>query len=169
MTDLDSRMKEIKLVIFDVDGVLTDNTVFIGPDGAEFKRFSIADGLGMHIARKHGIQIAFLSGRPSPATAIRARELGIADIVQEPVDKLTYYNRLKAKYELADDQIAFMGNDLVDLGVMHKCGLAAAVPDSPPEVLESAAYVSKKHGGFGAAREFLDVILEAKGINEKLA
>lgn len=160
-------MKEIKLVIFDVDGVLTDNTVFIGPDGGEFKRFSIADGLGIHIARKHGIRVAFLSGRPSPATEIRAAELGITDIVQEPVDKLKFYDQLKTKYGLADDQIAFMGNDLVDLGVMNKCGLPAAVPDSPPEVLIAAAYVSKRHGGFGAAREFLDAILEAKGINAK--
>ena len=157
--------------MLDFDGVLTDNTVFIGPAGAEFKRFSIADGLGIHIARKHGVQIAFLSGRPSSATEIRAAELGITDIVQEPVDKLKFYNQLKSKYELTDDRIAFMGNDLVDLGVMNKCGLPAAVPDSPPEVLKAAAYVSKKHGGFGAAREFLDAILEAKGINaeQKLA
>lgn len=167
MNSVAERLQKIKLVIFDVDGVLTDNTVFIGPDGYEFKRFCIADGLGIYVAKKYGIKVAFLSGRPSPATLERAKELEIDDVFQKPVNKLDFYYHLKVKYKLSDENIAFMGNDLVDLGVMKQCGFAIAVPDSPDSVLKAADYVTKKSGGFGAAREVLDMILEALGINEE--
>ena len=167
MDNLTIKLQRIKLVIFDVDGVLTDNTIFIGPEGYEFKRFSVADGLGIFIAKKNGIQIAFLSGRASQATLKRARELGIDDVFAEPTDKLEFYNRLKTKYNLADENIAFMGNDLVDLGVMKQCGLAFAVPESPKSVLAEADYITRKDGGFGAAREALDLILDANGVKEE--
>ncbi len=167
MKNLASKLQNIKLVIFDVDGVLTDNTVYIGSDGNEFKRFNIADGLGTYIAKRHGIDVAFLSGRQSKATETRSKELNIEDVFQKPVDKLVFYDHLKSKYDLADKNIAFVGNDLVDVGVMKRCGLAIAVPDSPPLVLKIADYVTKKHGGFGAARELLDMVLDAKGISEE--
>jgi 3-deoxy-D-manno-octulosonate 8-phosphate phosphatase (KDO 8-P phosphatase) len=167
MANLNSKLKNIRLIIFDVDGVLTDNTVFIGPEGSEFKRFNIADGLGIYIAKKFGVGVAFLSGRHSPSTTARARELEISDVVQEPIDKLEFYNQLKAKYNLKDENIAFMGNDLVDIGVMKQCGVAFAVPDSPGSVLEAADYITNKTGGNGAAREVLDLILEAQGIREE--
>lgn len=167
MKELTEKLRKIELMIFDVDGVLTDNTIFIGRDGSEFKRFNIADGLGTYIAKRHGLKIAFLSGRPSPATQIRAEELGITDIYQSPADKLGFYNQLKSKYNLKDENIAFIGNDLVDVGVMKQCGLAFAVPDSPSLVLKTADYVTKKRGGFGAAREVLDIILNARGIDEE--
>jgi 3-deoxy-D-manno-octulosonate 8-phosphate phosphatase (KDO 8-P phosphatase) len=165
--NLNDKMARVKLVIMDVDGVLTDDTVFIGPEGMEFKRFCIADGLGIHLARKHGIKIAFLSGRPSPATLIRAQELGIEDVFQKPEDKLNFYNQLKSKYGLDDENIAFIGNDLVDMGVLKQCGLAIAVPDSPETIRRSADYVTAKHGGFGAVREVLDMLLDARGIDEE--
>jgi 3-deoxy-D-manno-octulosonate 8-phosphate phosphatase (KDO 8-P phosphatase) len=167
MTDLKTKLTEIKLVVLDVDGVLTDDTVFVGPDGMEFKRFCIADGLGIVLARKFGINIALLSGRPSPATTIRAQELGIEDVFMKPVDKLGFYDQLKLKYDLGDNNIAYMGNDLVDISVMKQCGLAVAVPDSPESVRKAAAYTTVKHGGFGAVREFLDMILDAKNIREE--
>jgi 3-deoxy-D-manno-octulosonate 8-phosphate phosphatase (KDO 8-P phosphatase) len=167
MTDISAKLKMIKLVILDVDGVLTDDTVFIGPEGMEFKRFCIADGLGIHIAKRYGVNVAFLSGRPSPATEIRASELGVDDVFQKPVDKLNYYDQLKTKYNLNDENIAYMGNDLVDVGVMRKCGLAACVPESPVAVRNSANYVTSKKGGFGAVREFLDMILDARGVKEE--
>jgi len=157
----------LKLIIFDVDGVLTDNTVYIGPDGYELKRFSIADGLGMYLARKHGLQIAFVSGRPSLSTTERAKELQVADVFQEPTEKLDFYNQLKAKYALSDEEIAFVGNDLVDLRAMRATGVAVAAPGSPEAVLKEADYVTKTRGGFGAAREILDLILKAKGIDEE--
>jgi len=166
VNDLTTKLQKIKLVIFDVDGVLTDNTVFIGPEGCEFKRFCIADGLGIYIAKKNGIRIAFLSGRLSQATLERARELDIDDVFAEPINKLEFYNRLKTKYNLADENIAFMGNDLVDLGVMKQCGLAFAVPESPKSVLAEADYITRKNGGYGAAREALDLIMDAIGVKE---
>jgi 3-deoxy-D-manno-octulosonate 8-phosphate phosphatase (KDO 8-P phosphatase) len=167
MTELAIRSRKIKLIILDVDGILTDDTVFIGPDGMEFKRFCIADGLGIVIAKRYGITVAFLSGRPSPATEIRARELGVEDIFQAPVDKLDFYDKLKKKYNLNDENIAYMGNDLVDVGVLQKCGLASTVPESPIIVRNAADYITRKTGGFGAVREVIDMILESQGIKEE--
>jgi 3-deoxy-D-manno-octulosonate 8-phosphate phosphatase (KDO 8-P phosphatase) len=167
MKGLTDKLRKIELIIFDVDGVLTDDTVFIGQDGSEFKRFSIADGLGTYVAKRHGLKIAFMSGRPSLSTQIRAKELEITDVYQGSTDKLGFYNQLKSKYNLKDENIAFIGNDLVDVRVMRQCGLAFAVPDSPSLVLNAADYITKKSGGFGAAREVLDIILDARGINEE--
>jgi 3-deoxy-D-manno-octulosonate 8-phosphate phosphatase (KDO 8-P phosphatase) len=161
------KLNQIALVIFDVDGVLTDNTVYMGSDGFELKRFNIADGLGIHMAQKHGIKIALLSGRKSPSTITRARELGITDVYQDTSNKIEYYDALKAKYSIEDQHIVYVGNDLIDLPIMKQCGLAVAVPDSPQSVLKAAHYVTKKAGGFGAAREILDMILEARGIDEE--
>jgi 3-deoxy-D-manno-octulosonate 8-phosphate phosphatase (KDO 8-P phosphatase) len=167
MTAFEDKLRQIKLVILDVDGVLTDDTILIGPDGMEFKRFCIADGLAIAIAKRYGITVAFLSGRPSPATEIRAKELGVENIFQGPVNKLKYYSALKEKYSLNDENIAYMGNDLVDVGVLTVCGLALATPDSPKTVKNAADYVTHKAGGLGAVREVLDMIFEAQGIREE--
>ena len=167
MADIETKLKKIRLVILDVDGVLTDDTVFIGPENTEFKRFCIADGLGIYLARKHGIRVAFLSGRPSPATEARAEELGVEDVFQKPVDKLQFYDHLKEKYGLSDENIAYMGNDLVDIEVMRRSGLAIAVPNSPRTVAAAAEYITEKQGGFGAVREVLDMLLGAHGIGEE--
>jgi 3-deoxy-D-manno-octulosonate 8-phosphate phosphatase (KDO 8-P phosphatase) len=161
------KLSQISMVIFDVDGVLTDNTVYIGPDGFEQKRFNIADGLGIHMAQKYGLKIIFLSGRKSPATTSRAQELGITDIYQDSTNKLECYDAIKSKYSIDDEQIVYVGNDLIDLPIMKRCGLAVAVPDSPQSVLRTAHYVTQKAGGFGAAREILDMILDARGIDEE--
>lgn len=166
MSDLQSKLKQIKLVILDVDGVLTDDTVWLGSNDIELKRFCIADGLGIYMAKKYGIKVAFLSGRPSPATIMRARELDIEDVHQQPTDKLEFYNSLKVKYALDDAAIAYMGNDLVDIGVLKQCGLPIAVPGSPRSVIGAAELVTEKRGGHGAVREVLDMILDAKGIPE---
>ncbi len=165
--DLKEKFARIELLILDVDGVLTDNNVLIGPNGLEMKKFNVADGLGIHLALKHGIKIAFVSGRPSPATEIRALELGVADVIQKPVDKMQSYRELAAKYNVSDIGIAFAGNDLVDMAPMAAAGLAIAVPDSPMAVLKVADYVTRKRGGDGAVREIIDMIFEAKGIDEE--
>ncbi|RKX20369.1 MAG: 3-deoxy-D-manno-octulosonate 8-phosphate phosphatase [Candidatus Zixiibacteriota bacterium] len=167
MKNLTDRLRKIELVIFDVDGVLTDDTIFIGQNGAEFKRFNIADGLGIFIAKKYGLKIAFSSGRQSSATQARAKELGIIDIHQGTADKIDFYNQLKSKYNLDDENIAFVGNDLTDVNVMRQCGLAFTVPVSPSIVLKSADFITKKSGGAGVAREVLDMILDARGIDEE--
>jgi len=161
------RLNQISTVIFDVDGVLTDNTIFVGQDGVEFKRFNIADGLGIHMAQKQGIRIAWLSGRKSPATTSRAKELGIEDIYQDSPRKLDNYNAFKSRYNITDEQILYVGNDLIDLPIMKICGIAVAVPDSPKAVLKAAHFITQNRGGFGVAREILDMILDARGIDEE--
>lgn len=161
------RLSQIKMVIFDVDGVLTDNTVYIGRDGLEFKRFNIADGLGIHMAHKHGLRVALLSGRKSASTTTRAEELGIKDLYQDSTNKIDGYHAIKTRYNITDEQILYVGNDLIDLPIMKICGLAVAVPDSPKSVLKAAHYVTRTKGGFGAAREILDLILDSRGIDEE--
>lgn len=161
------KLSQITMAVFDVDGVLTDNTVYIGQDGFELKRFNIADGLGIHIAQKHGLRVALLSGRQSSSTVSRAQELGIEDVFQNSSNKIENYNALKARYNLADEQILYVGNDLVDLSIMKVCGLAVAVPDSPKSVLKAAHYITQRQGGFGAAREIIDMILDARGVDEE--
>lgn len=161
---LKKKLRDIELLILDVDGVLTDNNLFIGTDGLEFKRFDVPDGMGIAFAMRAGLKIAFVSGRPSPATTARARELGVKDLFQDPGGKLQVYEKLKKKYRLRDNQIAFMGDEVVDLRAMKRAGLSIAVPDSYKPVEEVANFVTEKSGGHGAVREVIEMILVAKGI-----
>ena len=161
---LRKKLKEVELLILDVDGVLTDNNLFIGTDGLEFKRFDVPDGMGIAFAMRAGLKIAFVSGRPSPATTARARELGVKDLFQHSNSKLIPYEKLKKKYKLRDYQIAFMGDEVVDLKVMRRAGLSIAVPNSYKPVEEEADFVTEKRGGYGAVREVVEMILLAKGI-----
>lgn len=161
---LRKKLKDIELLILDVDGVLTDNNLFIGGDGLEFKRFDVPDGMGIAFAMRAGLKIAFVSGRPSPATTARARELGVKDLFQTPTGKVAVYDKLKKKYKLHDRQIAFMGDEVVDLGAMRKAGLSIAVPNSYKPVGKVADFVTEKRGGYGAVREVIELILKAKGI-----
>jgi len=158
-------MKKIKLLIFDVDGVLTDNTVWMGRDGNEYKRFCIADGMAVYIARRAGIPTAFLSGRKSPATTSRAKELGITDLFQKKGPKSKPFERLLKKYNLSPDEAAFMGDDVIDVAVMKMAGISATVPHAPSYVKRFADIVTRKQAGMGAAREFVDLILKAKGLD----
>ena len=158
-------MKKIELFVFDVDGVLTDNTVYMGRNGAEYKRFCIADGMGVYIARRAGIPTAFISGRKSPATTSRAKELGIVDFFQNPGTKRKPYEKLLKKYNLDPGQTAFMGDDVIDVSLMKLVGVAATVPHAPEYVKKYADVVTKKEAGLGAAREFVDMVLKAKGLD----
>jgi 3-deoxy-D-manno-octulosonate 8-phosphate phosphatase (KDO 8-P phosphatase) len=162
---LKARMKNIRLFIFDVDGVLTDNTVWMGRGGAEYKRFCIADGMAVYIARRAGIPSAFISGRASPATTSRARELGIEDLFQNKGPKRVPFEKLVKKYKLSKGQVAFMGDDVIDVPVMKLAGVAATVPHAPDYVKKHADIVTIRHAGQGAAREFVDMVLMAKGFD----
>lgn len=161
---LKKKLRDIELLILDVDGVLTDNNLFIGTDGLEFKRFDVPDGMGIAFAMRAGLRIAFVSGRPSPATTSRARELGVKDLFQDPGGKVAVYEKLKKKYKLQDCQMAFMGDEVVDLKVMQRAGLSIAVPNSYKPVEKVADFVTEKRGGYGAVREVIEMILVAKGI-----
>lgn len=162
---LKAKLKNIELLIFDVDGVMTDNTVFIGSGKTEYKRFCIADGMAVYIARRAGIPTALISGRKSVATTARAKELGIEDLYQNPGPKNIPFNKLLQKYELSPDKTAFMGDDVIDVVLMKKAGVSVTVPHAPDYVKKFADIVTKKQAGHGAVREFVDMVLKAKGLD----
>ena len=160
-----AKLRKIELFVFDVDGVLTDNTVWINGAKKEFKRFCIADGMAVYIARRAGIPSAFISGRPSSATTARARELGIKDCYQHKGSKRIPFERLLKKYKLKGEQAAFMGDDVIDISVMELAGVSATVPHAPDYVKQYVDIVTVRQAGMGAAREFVDMVLAAKGLN----
>ena len=164
---LKQKLKNIKLIISDVDGVLTDGSIYIGANSEEMKRFSIEDGAGVALAKVAGLKIALLSGRYSPATEIRGKELKIEDIYNGMLNKIPAYEELKQKYNLEDSEIAYIGDGLIDLPVMEKSGVPISVRNAYPPVKKAALYITDKNGGSGALREAVDLILQAKGLYEE--
>ena len=144
------RAKRVKLIIFDVDGVLTDGGIYIGADGELFKPFFCRDGLGITLAHRAGLKTAIITGRKSEHLRYRAKELHITEVYQGNLDKREAYKDLKAKLGLADEEIAYFGDDLVDLPIMGQVGFPAAVGDAVQEVLEAAVLQSDYPGGHGA-------------------
>jgi len=162
-SDVLSRAQRVRLVLFDVDGVLTDCTVAIAADGNETKMFSIRDGAAIVWAQRAGLEVGLLSGRPSDATSRRATELGIKLVIQGGPEKREPFLAVLAERGLMTNEVAYMGDDLVDLPVMTRVGLAGAPADAAPEVAARAHWVSRYPGGRGAVREFLELILKARG------
>jgi 3-deoxy-D-manno-octulosonate 8-phosphate phosphatase (KDO 8-P phosphatase) len=160
-----AKMKKIKLFVFDVDGVITDNTVWMGRGKTELKRFNIADGMGVYIARRAGIPTAFISGRPSPATTARVRELGVTDLYQFRGPKRVPFEKLLKKYKIDSKEVAFMGDDVIDVPIMQLAGVAATVPHAPDYVKKYADIVTLHEAGMGAARELVDMVIQAKGFD----
>jgi 3-deoxy-D-manno-octulosonate 8-phosphate phosphatase (KDO 8-P phosphatase) len=156
------RARAVRLAIFDVDGVLTDGTLWIGPQGEAFKAFNILDGHGLKMLQGAGIATAILSGRESEAVVRRARELAIAHVVQGADDKLAAFDALLAKAGCRAEACAFVGDDLPDLPVLQRCGFAVAVANAVDAVKEAAHYVTRAPGGKGAVREFCDLVLAAR-------
>lgn len=161
--DLAERARRVRLAIFDVDGVLTDGTVYMGPDGEAFKAFNILDGLGIKRLQQGGVATAIISGRDSAAVTRRARELGIGHVYQGVEDKVARFGTLCATVGIAPEACAFVGDDLPDLPVMECCGLAVAVANAVDAVKARAHYVTVAHGGRGAVREFCELVLSAQG------
>jgi 3-deoxy-D-manno-octulosonate 8-phosphate phosphatase (KDO 8-P phosphatase) len=153
----------VRLAVFDVDGVLTDGRLFLGADGSEYKTFHTRDGQGLGMLREGGIRIAVISGRSSPAVARRMAELGIRHVFQGQEAKLQVFEDLLDQLQLHAEQSAFLGDDLPDLPVMQRAGLAAAVADAHPLVREHAHWQSICLGGLGAVREFCELLLDAQG------
>jgi len=156
-------VKELKLLLFDVDGVLTDGTILIHADGTESKSFNIRDGAGMVWAQRAGLSIGLLSARTADATAVRAAQLGIKIVSQGGADKLAEYERILADAGLSDTQVGYMGDDLQDLPVLRRAGFSAAPADAAPEVRAAVQWVSPSGGGRGAARECIEHVLRAQG------
>lgn len=152
----------------DVDGVLTDGSIIIGSNDEEFKFFNVLDGEGVVLARSAGLKIALISGRFSRATEKRAQELSIGDVYQGVSKKEEPYEELLKKYGLNDMEVAYLGDDLLDLSIMRRVGFAASVPNACKEVKESAAYITHLSGGQGAVREIIELILKSQGKWEKV-
>lgn len=161
------RARQIRLLALDVDGVLTDNAVFLGDvagQRVEFKRFDIQDGLGHVLARGVGLDIAWVSGRYSQATAQRAAELRVEDVIQaDDGRKVPLMQNLLDRKGLAWDQVAFLGDDLADLPILQRVGLPLAVANAVPEVKAAARHVTASTGGHGAVREVIEWLLRARG------
>jgi 3-deoxy-D-manno-octulosonate 8-phosphate phosphatase (KDO 8-P phosphatase) len=157
------RARAVRLAIFDVDGVMTDGTLYIGAQGEAFKAFNILDGHGMKMLQAAGVATAIISGRSSEAVARRAAELSIAHVVQGSPDKVADFERLIGALGQAPAACSFMGDDLPDLELMRRCGLAVAVANAVAEVKECAHYVTRAAGGRGAVREFCELVLRARG------
>ena len=162
--DVLARARAVRLVILDVDGVLTDGRIIYGTGGMELKAFDVRDGHGVKMFHRAGLRTAILTGRTSEVVARRAEELGIADVVQNAKDKLAAYRELLARHALADAQVACVGDDVTDLPLFARAGLAVAVPGAAPEARAAAHYVTRRAGGRGAVREVLDLILKAQGL-----
>jgi 3-deoxy-D-manno-octulosonate 8-phosphate phosphatase (KDO 8-P phosphatase) len=162
------RARRIRLVVFDVDGVLTDAGVYLGrlPDGKEIelKRFDIQDGVAMKLLRRAGLVVAMVSGRLSEATAMRARELGVDDCLQDrEAQKLTMMKSLMERHGVGWDEVAMVGDDLPDLPVLARAGLPVVVGNATPEAVEFSAWQTRARGGHGAVREFCRALLIARG------
>lgn len=166
--NIEERAKKIKAVIFDVDGVLTNGEIGYGNHGDELKFFDVQDGLGMQLLRKANLYTFIISGRFSKVTLMRAKEVQITRVFQNIADKLIIYERLKKKFKLKDSEFCCLGDDIIDLPVLRRAGLACAVLNAQEEVKKEVHYVTKFTGGHGAVREVCDIILKSQGKWEKL-
>jgi 3-deoxy-D-manno-octulosonate 8-phosphate phosphatase (KDO 8-P phosphatase) len=160
------RAARIRLILFDVDGVLTDGTLIVHADGSESKVFDIKDGTGIVWAQRLGLTVGLLSARSSAATAQRATQLGITLLHQGVASKLDTYEQIADSLMLDDEEVAYMGDDILDLPVLARVGLAAAPADAAEDVRSRVHWVAKANGGAGAARELIELILRAQGLWE---
>ena len=157
-----ARARAVRLAVFDVDGVMTDGTLYMAGAGEAFKAFNILDGHGVKMLQSAGVETAILSGRSSEAVSRRAAELGIRHVVQGAEDKVAAFAQMRARLGVEASECAFVGDDLPDLPVMRLCGFAVAVANAVEPVKSAAHYVTRAHGGRGAVREFCDLVLRAR-------
>lgn len=158
-----ARFRNIKLLLLDVDGVMTDGSVYFSETGDESKKFNIQDGYGIVKLQRSGIMAGIITGRISKLVQRRAHELGIQEVYQNLENKLEAYQQIKQKLSLSDSEIAYMGDDEPDIPVIQQVAFSAAPSDAVPSVRKSVDYVCKRRGGEGAVREVVDLILVARG------
>jgi 3-deoxy-D-manno-octulosonate 8-phosphate phosphatase (KDO 8-P phosphatase) len=161
------RARRIRLMLFDVDGVLTDGRLWYGPAGEELKAFHSFDGHGMKMLATSGVACAVLSGRRSSAVATRCTELGIEHVLQGIDDKLSAFEKLTSRLGVEPARCGFMGDDVVDLPVLTRCGFACAPREAPAVVRERVHYVASTAAGYGAAREACEFVMRAQGTLER--
>lgn len=158
-----ARMRGIRLVTSDVDGVLTDASIYVDDHGHEFKAYSARDGVGLKMLLRAGIHVALITGSKAPGVTHRARQLGIPRVVQGADEKVAPWDRLRAELGLPPEACAHLGDDLPDVPLFNRCGLAVSVPHAPSVVRARAHYVTRFDGGRGAVREACELILAARG------
>jgi 3-deoxy-D-manno-octulosonate 8-phosphate phosphatase (KDO 8-P phosphatase) len=157
-----ARWAAIRLFAMDVDGILTDGTVLVSSDGSESKGYSVLDGLGIARVLRAGLAVAWISGRPSGATTVRAVELKIPHLIQGRTDKLAALQELAGRLQLTAEQCVYMGDDEIDAPAIEWAGVGVSVPAALPRALEAADYVTVRGGGRGAVREICDRLLAAR-------
>lgn len=157
------RAKKITLLMLDVDGVLTDGKIYYGNYGDELQAFDVQDGMGMWMWHRAGLQSVMISGRRTRMVKRRAKELNVTKVFQAAGDKEKIYLEILKKMGKLDEEVCFIGDDLIDIPLLGRVGLAAAVPNAVAEVRETAHYVTQRQGGAGAVREVIDLLLKANG------
>ncbi|MBW1838361.1 MAG: HAD family hydrolase [Deltaproteobacteria bacterium] len=162
------KIKPIKLLILDVDGVLTDGKIIYNDRGEEIKAFHVRDGHGLKLLMRAGIGIALITGRKSKVVLHRARDLGIKNVYQRVTNKIEVYEKILKGEKLKDENVGFVGDDLVDIPVLKRVGFSAAVGDAIPEVRAVADYVASKKGGEGAVREICELLLKVQNKWEEI-
>jgi len=163
--ELADRFVNIKLLALDVDGVLTDDHIYFGPNGFEMKKFNISDGFFIALALRSGLEIAIVSGRPSEATTSRMKDLGIKHVLQDRVDKRKQIIPLLKKLGIDHSQVAFVGNELLDIGLAREVRLSIAVADAAEELKQVVDYVTSAKGGCGAVREIIRAYFKGNNID----
>jgi 3-deoxy-D-manno-octulosonate 8-phosphate phosphatase (KDO 8-P phosphatase) len=162
------RAKGLKLLLLDVDGVLTDGTITYTHEGTEIKSFHTRDGLGIRLLLESGIEVGLITARESEAVNRRVQDLGLKYVYQKTKNKLEVFGQLLKELGLEPSEVGYMGDDWLDLPLLVRVGFAATVADAVPEVLQVAHYVTRRPGGRGAVREVCELILEARGVNKVL-
>ncbi|MCL1908733.1 MAG: HAD hydrolase family protein [Holophagaceae bacterium] len=166
--DIERRAKKIRLVCTDVDGVLTDGHMQYGPESGHWKQFYVRDGVGIKALQKSGIPVVFISGQRSEATDKRAKDLGVEDCFTGIATKVSLIEKICTKYRVSFDEVAYVGDDMIDIGLLRQAGLAMCPRDAVPEVLEIAHWIVPKDGGKGVIRAVAEFILKSKGLWEGL-
>ena len=156
------KAREVRMLLLDVDGVMTDGGIYYSERGGEIKRFNAQDGYGVVRAREHGLKIAIVSGRSTPVVATRAKKLRIDEVHQNSADKVAVMQKIRKKYRLREEQIAFMGDELFDIPLLRAVGFSAAPSNARPEVKKIVDYASPVCGGEGAVRDVIDFIIRCQ-------
>ncbi len=163
-TELQERLKRVRCLLLDVDGVLTDGKIYFDSNGGELKAFDVQDGHAIAMSLRVGLPVGFISGRPSPATTRRAADLGVTICYQKPTNKMELVEEVKKQLQLTNEEIAFVGDELVDLPVLRRAGLAISVPNGVTEAKQAAHYCTRAAGGQGAVREVIEMLLKAQNL-----
>ncbi len=166
--EIKERAKKIKLVLMDVDGVMTDGKIVFASNGVEAKQFDAKDGVGIKLAQRVGIKIGLITGRTSEAVSRRAQELDIEEVHQGQRQKIIVYDEILKRLSLKDEDICFIGDDVVDIPIMKRVGLPVAVADAHTDILPFAIYRTSCRGGQGAIREVIDIVIRAQGKWEEM-